>query len=220
MTTKILQNVSFFSHLREPELQRILSISLVKKYSPGELIFTKEQTGNHLFVVRSGSVKIYTGTGPKRRKTLAYLGQGDFFGEMALLGGKTRSASAQAITETELIVINREIFKKLIFTDKEFTMKILYTLSERLRKADKELESMLFQNILGRLVRTLVALSGNKHQTPITLALSRQELADCVGTTREPLSRAISILRKGGLVDSRNKHLIIKNLERLKAISK
>lgn len=219
MSTRILQKISFFSHLRKAELKRVMGIASMRKYSAGELIFSKHQTGNHLFVVKSGSVKIYTSPGLHRKKTLAYLRDGDFFGEMALLGGKIRSASAQATADSELLVIHRKNFKKLIFEDRTFTLKLLYTMSERLRKADREIESLIFQNILGRLVRTIVGLCGSRHQCPITLTLSQQELADLLGTTREPLSRALAMLKRSGMIDSRNKHIVVKNLSRLKAIS-
>ncbi len=219
MTAKILRKVSFFRHLRNAELRRIISIASARKYRAGEIIFSKEQIGNHLFVVKSGSVKIYTSPGFGRKKTFAYLNEGNFFGEMALLGGRVRSASAQAITDCELLVIHREKFKKIILTDMEFTLGMLHTLSERLRRANQEIESLLFQNTLGRLVRTLVDLCGAKRQCPITLELSQRELADFVGTTREPLSRALAMLRHSELVDSGNKRIIVKNLSRLKAIS-
>lgn len=219
MTAKILRKVSFFSHLRNLELHRIMSIASSKKYKAGEIIFSKEQIGNHLFVVKSGSVKIYTSPGFARKKTFAYLNEGNFFGEMALLGGRVRSASAQAITDCELLVIPREKFKKIISTDIEFTLGMLHTLSERLRMANREIESLLFQNVLGRLVRTLVDLCGAKRQCPITLELSQRELADFVGTTREPLSRALAMLKRSEMVDSGNKRIIVKNLSRLKAIT-
>ncbi|MFH1620025.1 MAG: Crp/Fnr family transcriptional regulator [bacterium] len=218
MTTRILKKIAFFRHLRQQELKRIISIAGRYSHKAGKIIFSKEEVGNHLFIVKSGKVGIYISPGFNRKKTFAYLKSGDFFGEMALLGGKIRSASAQAVTDCELMVIHRKNFRKLLFTDIKFTLRLLYTISERLQMADKEIEALLFKNVLGRLVRTLVNLCGLKKQTPISLGISQQELADFVGTTREPLSRALSLLKRNGTIESKNRHIIIKNLARLKSI--
>lgn len=220
MSTKILKQVSLFRHLRNRELQRIMTISSIWKFAKGDIIFDKQEVGNHFFIVRTGKVKIFTETFLSRRKTLAYLGPGDFFGEMALLGGKVRSASAQAMDNCELLVIQRKKFKDLICTDREFTFKLLHTMSERLRKADSEIESLLFQNMLGRLVQTLVTLVERRHKSPIAMNISLQELADFVGTTREPLSRALAHLKKGNTIEYKNKQMVIKDLARLKAMAR
>lgn len=219
MTVTILKQVPFFSGLNNAELNKVLSIAGVKKYSAGQMVFAKEDLGNNFFIVKSGRIKIFTTVGAEKKKTFAFLKKGDFFGEMSLLGGKTRSASAQAADESELFVIPKRNFKKLILENPDFTLKLLHTLTDRLNKADKEIESMLFHNILGRLADAILELSKDKHTKPVKMAIDQNELAQYLGTTRVPVCRAINTLKRSGVIDYHRGELIILNSERLHSIA-
>lgn len=220
MTVKYLKKVGFFKHLKPTELNRISEITSHLRVKAGELIFSKEDIGRSFFVVIEGKVKIFTGAA-NRSKTLAYMVEGDFFGEMALLGGKTRSASAEAVTDCELIVIDRQRFFELIETDTSFTLCLLRTLSERLRKANQDIESLLFHNMLGRLSFTILRLAREqgKKSADNQLDISLHELADLLGTTREPLSRSLSVMKKAGILDYQDKKIIIVDRKRLESMA-
>jgi len=219
MTVTILKQVPFFSGLNNSELNKVLSIAGVKHYTAGQMVFAKEDLGNNFFIVKSGRIKIFTTVGSDKKKTFAFLKKGDFFGEMSLLGGKTRSASAQAADDSELFVIPKRNFKKLILENPDFTLKLLHTLTDRLNKADKEIESMLFHNILGRLADAILELSKDKHTKPIKMAIDQNELAQYLGTTRVPVCRAINTLKRSGVIDYHRGELIILNSERLHSIA-
>ncbi|MDO8805812.1 MAG: Crp/Fnr family transcriptional regulator [Elusimicrobiota bacterium] len=219
MTVTILKQVPFFSGLNNTELNKVLAIARVKKYTSGQMVFAKEDLGDNFFVVKTGRIKIFTTVGSEKRKTFAFLKKGDFFGEMSLLGGKTRSASAQAADDSELFVIPKKSFKMLILENPDFTLKLLYTLTDRLNKADKEIESMLFHNILGRLADAILELSKDKHTKPVKMAIDQNELAQYLGTTRVPVCRAINTLKRSGVIDYHRGELIILNSERLHSIA-
>ena len=219
MTVTILKQVPFFSGLNNSELNKVLSIAGVKHYTAGQMVFAKEDLGNNFFIVKSGRIKIFTTVGSDKKKTFAFLKKGDFFGEMSLLGGKTRSASAQAADDSELFVIPKRNFKKLILENPDFTLKLLHTLTDRLNKADKEIESMLFHNILGRLADAILELSKDKHTKPVKMAIDQNELAQYLGTTRVPVCRAINTLKRSGVIDYHRGELIILNSERLHSIA-
>jgi len=219
MVASILKQVSFFSGLNNGELNKVLAIAAVKKYAPGQMVFAKEDLGNNFFIVKSGRIKIFTTVGSDKKKTFAFLKKGDFFGEMSLLGGKIRSASAQAADESELFVIPKKNFKRLILENPDFTLKLLHILVERLNKCDKEIESMLFHNILGRLADAILELSQDKHTTPVKMAIDQNELAQYLGTTRVPVCRAINTLKRSGVIDYHRGELVILNAARLRSIS-
>ncbi len=219
MTASILKQVSFFSGLNNTELNKVLAIAAVKRYTSGQMVFAKEDLGNNFFVVKSGRIKIFTTVGPDKKKTLAFLKKGDFFGEMSLLGGKLRSASAQAADDSELFVIPKKRFKMLILENPDFTLKLLHTLVERLNKCNKEIESMLYHNILGRLADAILDLSKDKHTKPVKMAIDQNELAQYLGTTRVPVCRAINTLKRSGVIDYHRGELIIMNAERLRSIA-
>jgi CRP-like cAMP-binding protein len=218
----MLRKIPFLGQLKPKDLREVHKISKIKEYGPGEIIFTKTQSANQMFVVLSGRIKIFTHFGGKKRKTFAYLEPGDFFGEMGMLEGKPRSASAEAVNYTRLLVITYPEFHKLLMGDPQLTMYLLRTVCERLRKANETVESMMFRNILGRVAGALSDLGkrGRKTRGGVELGehYTQQELADLVGTTREPLTRALSTLRRVGLIESSDGRYFIKEPDKLAAL--
>jgi CRP/FNR family cyclic AMP-dependent transcriptional regulator len=173
--------------------------------------------------VLSGRVKIFTYSGGKKRKTFAYLHDGAVFGEMALLEGKTRSAAAEAVSYSRLLMISGADFNRLLKARPDMTMYLLRTVSQRLRLANEQIESLLFQNILGRVAKTLCDLARKAEPSGERGVLleenyTQQELADLVGTTREPLTRAVGALRRANLIDLRENRYLIPDLEKLRAL--
>jgi CRP-like cAMP-binding protein len=218
----MLRKIPFLGQLKPKDLREVHKISKIREYGPGEIIFTKAQSANQMFVVLSGRIKIFTHSGGKKRKTFAYLEPGDFFGEMALLEGKSRSASAEAVSYSRLLVITNTEFRKLLMNDPELTMYLMKTVCARLRKANEAIEGMMFRNILGRVAQALTELGrrGRKIRGGIELNehYTQQELADLVGTTREPLTRALSTLRRVQLIESSDGRYFIKDPVKLGAI--
>ena len=218
VTTGILKQISFFSGLGSADLNKVLSIAGVKKYTAGQMVFAKQDLGNNFFIVKSGRIKIFTTVGGKR-KIFAFLKKGEFFGEMSLLGGRVRSASAQAVADSELFVISKKNFRRLVCENPEFSLKLLQTLAERLSKANRDVESMLFHNILGRLAEAILDLSRDTRTKPVKMAIDQNELAQYLGTTRVPVCRAINTLKLSGVIDYRRGELVVLNQARLKSMA-
>ncbi len=219
MVSSVLKQISFFKALSNSDLKKLFSIAGLKKYAAGQMVFAKADLGNNFFIVKTGRIKIFTTVGGGKKKTFAYLKKGDFFGEMSLLGGRTRSASAQAVEDSEVLVISKKNFKRLIIENPDFSLNLLQTLVERLHKANKDMESMLFHNILGRLAEAILDLSKDKHTKPVKMAIDQNELAQYLGTTRVPVCRAINTLKRGGVIDYRRGELVILNQARLQSMA-
>ncbi len=219
MVSSVLKQISFFKDLSNSDLKKLFSIAGLKKYAAGQMVFAKADLGNNFFIVKTGRIKIFTTVGGGKKKTFAYLKKGDFFGEMSLLGGRTRSASAQAVEDSEVLVISKKNFKRLIIENPDFSLNLLQTLVERLHKANKDMESMLFHNILGRLAEAILELSKDKHTKPVKMAIDQNELAQYLGTTRVPVCRAINTLKRAGIIDYRRGELVILNQARLQSMA-
>lgn len=219
MVSSVLKQISFFKDLSDSDLKKLFSIAGLKKYAAGQLVFAKADLGNNFFIVKTGRIKIFTTVGGGKKKTFAYLKKGDFFGEMSLLGGRVRSASAQAAEDSEVLVISKKNFKRLIIENPDFSLNLLQTLVERLHKANKDMESMLFHNILGRLAEAILELSKDKHTKPVKMAIDQNELAQYLGTTRVPVCRAINTLKRAGIIDYRRGELVILNQARLQSMA-
>ena len=138
---------------------------------------------------------------------------------MSLLGSKTRSASAQAARDCELLVISRLNFKKLLVQNPDFTLSLLQTLVTRLNNSDREIEIMLFKNILGRLAGKIIELAPKTNKTPLIINIDQNELAECIGTTRVPICRAINSLKRCKAIDYKRGKITILNLKQLKSIA-
>ena len=198
---KFLRKIPIFAFISDKELDYIASISRIRDCSKDENIFSEKEIANTLFIIVQGMVKIVRSSGEGRVKTLAILGSGDFFGEMALVEQECRSASARAMKDSQLLVISRCDFEAILKKYPSISHELMKILSQRLREADREIENLSFQNVLARLAIALMDLA-EKHGTQtsrgieIQLELTHQELAEMVGTAREVVSRILLSFKK------------------------
>src|SRR4051812_20977296 len=217
----LLSRVSLLQGISSKTLNKISEFARFHHYSRGEQIFSKDSAGECLYVLVSGRVKIYSSVAA-RSKTFALLDPGNFFGEMALLGEPIRSASARAILDTELLVLERKDFQRFLKEDSFLTLTVLRTLCNRLRQADKEIEMLSFQNVIGRTAITLLDLDG-KYGKPahagslIDAEITQFELADLVGTAREMVSRVLARFRKMNAINfDKSGKIVVLNKEKLR----
>ncbi|MCX5790404.1 MAG: Crp/Fnr family transcriptional regulator [Elusimicrobia bacterium] len=223
MSLSLLRRSPLLRMLPAPALAHVNRIAKWCEYPSGAQIFDRKDPPSHMYIVSEGRVKIYSASGGKKRKTFAYLGPGAFFGEMALLDGLERSACAQAVERTRLLLIHKRDFLYMLLTEPKLGLFLLREMSRRLRRADQEIEGLMFRNVLGRVSKTLVNLAGRGRLanggTPLRARYTHQELADLVGTTREPLSRALAALKRAELVDVRQGQLYVRDLGKLRALT-
>jgi CRP/FNR family cyclic AMP-dependent transcriptional regulator len=125
-----------------------------KKIPPGTVLFHDGDKGEEMYIIQSGRVKI-----SKRirgvEKTLATLEKGEFFGEMAILNDKPRSASAETVDECEMLVIGRKTFDTLLRSNVEIAIRFIKRLADRLREANDQMESLMIKDNTSRLVSVL-----------------------------------------------------------------
>ncbi|MCB4757604.1 MAG: Crp/Fnr family transcriptional regulator [Elusimicrobia bacterium] len=216
-----LRGVELLTGLSTADLAKLAQMCQLVRYRRAETIFTESQPGACLYVVMSGRVKIFGTSKQGRSKTFAYLEPGDFFGEMSLIDEETRSASAAALEDSVLIMLKSEDFRKLVFSRPAIGLAMMKTLSARLRRANREIEALSFNNVLGRIAQILLDLADRYgKQTDegvrIEMALSHKELAEMAGTAREVISRVISRFRRIGCVSFFDNRLTITDKDKLK----
>lgn len=217
----VLKRVPLFSKIEDKELEKITEISHLKKYRKDEDIFSEGEVGDALYILVSGVVKIFRTSSDGRIKTLALLQRGDFLGEMAILDREIRSANVRAVEDAEMLVINRGDFEESLTSNPRIAFRIMETLCARLRDADKQIESLTFQNVSGRLVIALLDLA-EKHGVrtekgiKIDMELTHQELSEMVGTAREVVSRILNDFRKTNCIEIEKHYITITDKEELK----
>ena len=146
MTLEALRSVPLFASLDDAaaiELRNLLSDKIVPRNTR---LFRQGDTGNAMYLIESGRVRISIHDDDKQELTLAELAQGDFFGEMSIIDGRQRSADAQVIEDARLAILSREAFLSFVRTNPDVALKMLSALTDRLRRTDDLLRSRVSRN--------------------------------------------------------------------------
>lgn len=200
---EILRKVTIFSDLKDSELDRLFDIVEEKSFSRGNIILSQDEQGDSLFIIMKGRVKIFLMAEDGREVILSILRPGDFFGEMALIDGKPRSASALALEATELLILKRGDFVDEVRRVPEIALRIMTEMSGRLREADERIGSLSLLDVYGRVARVLLQLARSEG-TPspegilIESLPTHHEIASMVGSSRETVSRVLGDLSRRG----------------------
>ena len=128
--------------------------ALTSSYPTGAILFEENDPGSRMYVIRTGRVRIFRRIG-RREIVLAVLGPGDFFGEMALLEGLPRSATAEAIEACELVEVDVQTFEAIIRSNTEIGVRIMRRLASRVRELDRRLQNLLVDGGVGRAIEVL-----------------------------------------------------------------
>ena len=217
MTNRVfLRQVSLFSDLSDRDLSDLESVVRERSFRKNEVIFHAQEPGNALFVIKRGRVKISMDDRHGREVILRILEAGDFFGEMSLLDGEPRSATVSSLEPCQALVLFRDQFLRFIPKHPEVVLKMLTALSRRLRKADEKISRLVFADAYEKVASVLMDIIAEKKiplniGTEIPLSLTRKELADVAGLSRETLTRVIADFRKAGLVRVDGRRLVIVN---------
>lgn len=219
----LLRKIPLLRAMSATQFRRLSEIVRLQEAPAGSRIFGKTDLARHMFIVASGRVKIYCSSGRRKRKTFAYLRRGDFFGEMGLLNSRERSESAESVEDSTLLFLRKRDFKRFLLADSKLCYFMLRTLSSRLREANEQIENLLFKNVLGRVSKTLVDLArydGRRFRGGLMIQgpYTRRELAELIGTTREPLSRALATLQRAQLVRFHHDRIVLVDPGRMEAL--
>jgi CRP-like cAMP-binding protein len=221
MDIQDLQMIPLFSELNDSQLQDIANFAVKQLYKKDNMVLIEEEVGSTMFVIISGRVKISRISDEGREVILSILVDGDFFGEMAILDGQTRSANAVTLEDTELLIIRRENFLEMLHKYPQVAINLLKELAHRLRRSDSQIKSLSLQNALGKVASTLLRIADDsgiiKHgQVEISQLPPQQDLANMAGTSRETISRVIKSLNMLGYVKKEGSKLKILDYERFR----
>ncbi len=205
-----LKSVNLFADLKDNELETISRILYVNTYHRGQLIFQEGEDGNALFVVLKGRVKVCLYDEEGREYVLDVIGKDGFFGELALIDELPRSANAIAMEASDLLVVRRADFTKLLMENPSISINILKVLAGRLRVADERIKWLAFLNVEGRILKYLLEIGARlgikmKDYVIIERGPSQIEIANSCGCSRETVSRMVSSLVKKGVISVRRR---------------
>ena len=215
----LLRRVVLFGALGDEMLAGLAAHLRRRTFKKDTMLFHEDQAGDALYIVESGRVRIFRSAESGEELTLEVLGPGDVFGEMALLDGLPRSASAATLEDSVLDTLSRDEFQRHLTASPEFASALLAYLSQRVRHVMDYAETLAFLDVYGRVARVLLDLAdryGVKEDGMlINVDLTQAELARMVGATRERVNRALSAFRSQGILQVRGKKIVILDHKRL-----
>jgi CRP-like cAMP-binding protein len=221
-----LRSIPFFGGLDPVALERLAAGMRSRRFRRGEVIFHLGDPGDALFVIVSGEVKISLPSETGDEAILATLRPGDVFGELALLDGAPRSASATALGPTETVVLPRDRFRELIATEAGVRDALLASIAGELRRLTTHVEELHFLDITGRLAARLVRLAneggkavdggGIRLQTNLTQA----DLAAMVGCTRQSVNKLLGQFTDDGMLRLDREGIVVIDLDKLVVASR
>ncbi len=173
-----------------------------RDFEAGEVLFQQGEPGDHMFVVQSGKVRISKRIGNKER-TLALLGHGEFVGEMAILNGKPRTATATMVEAGHCLIISAKTLETMVSKNVEIALRLIKKLASRLDAADALVEILMHQDPRVRVILGLARwadTAGEANDAGVEVALSIEELADDVGVEPAVAADVIARLRRLKLV--------------------
>ena len=212
---KLIQSVPLFSDLNRPSVKKITERMVARTYNKEQMILVEESMGETFFILSDGSVKITRMSDDGREVILAILGEGDFFGEMALLDGEGRSANVVALADTEVLTLQRSDFLDILEQFPKIAIHLLKALTTRIRHSDQQIESLSLSGAEQRIAMVLIRLAeemGQIKEGTVTIENIpfQQDIANMAGTSRETVSRVYKMLEEKQYIVRQGKTLIIK----------
>lgn len=214
-----LRNVTMFSDLDDESLKEVYSILHKRNYKRGKIIFMEGEPGEAFFFVISGMVKIYKSSSDGREHIIHIFGPGHVFAETTLFDNINYPATAEVIEDGTIGMIRSKDLEELIMNNSSLALQLIKVLSKRLVMASYEIMNMAFNDTVQRTAVALIKLSkshGVKTEDGIELNLdiTRQELADVVGSARETVTRALTRLKNDGAIEI-GSSIIIRDIDKL-----
>jgi CRP/FNR family transcriptional regulator len=204
---ELLRSVPLFSDLEGEELERFSRVAVPRAFPAATRVFHEGDHSDACYIVRSGSFRVTREHSDGRAITLATLGPGDIFGELAMLDGEVRSASVESLADGELLALPAGEVRALLARHPDITVKLVAALVRRLRTANERISRQSFQTVPSRVAGVLSQLVAEEtprgsqaHAGEVTIRMNQADLAQLAGTSRESVSRFLADLERAGIV--------------------
>jgi CRP/FNR family transcriptional regulator, cyclic AMP receptor protein len=215
----LLRGHPVFDALTPAQMIQLVSLTCARRIASGTTLFMKGDTGAELFTVVSGTVKITVPSSDGREAVFNLVHAGEIFGEIALLDGQPRTADAVALTDCELMVIERRDFLSFVDCEPKVAKKLIALLCARLRVASIRMEEMVFFNLQARLAHLLVRLL-QEHDAAHKkrLAITQQKVSEMLGTSRESVNKQLQIWAKRKVIALKRGAIVVLEPQLLKGL--
>jgi CRP/FNR family transcriptional regulator len=202
----LLKNIPFFQGLSDREFSELSHIFVEKSFTRNKIIFIEKDTMNYIYVILSGKVKVIHSGMDGKEHIVAIHKKGDFFGEMALLDGKTSPASVVALEDTHIVIISKKNFEEYLLKNDKISRQVILILCSRLREAWMMIKVLSLPNAESRVRAVLRIISGyygfrDARGIVIGSKFTHQNIADYSLLARETVTRLMNRLIKDGEIE-------------------
>ncbi len=216
----LLHGVPAFSALAEEDLAQVVDVTVPRSFGAGEVVFREGDSGDTCYVVRAGQARAVREHSDGRTITLATFGPGEIFGELAMFDEERRSATVEALEETDVMAILGADMRRLLRAHPDIAVKMLGALAGRLRETNERLARQSFQTVQSRVASALADLvasarSQGAGETDVLITATQNDLAQLAGSSRESASRFLAVLERAGVITQGRGRLTVHDPGRL-----
>ena len=211
-----LTGVDMFAGL-EPEVrQRVIAAAVPRTFRKGQLLFVENDPGESLIVLKRGSVAVFRTSPTGERAVLSVLRPPDVFGEVSLLDGAARSASAEALEDCLALALSRGAFMELVHSNPRILDAVMRSLGGLIRRLTEQNADHVFLDLPGRVAKTLVRLAGESAAPMITIELNQSQLAEMAGGSRQSVNQAIGSFASRGWLRTEGRRIVVTDVSALR----
>ena len=190
------------------------------KINKGGILFKEGDSGEHVYVIVEGKLKLGTSSGDGRENLLSILGPGEMFGELSLFDPGPRTSTATAVTDAKLLSLSHAKLIPWLRENPDVSLQLLARLAQRLRRTNEAVGDRVFSDVPGRVAKALIDLGERfGKESPEGLFvhhdLTQEELAQLVGASRETVNKALADFAGRGWLRLDGRAVLITDLERL-----
>ena len=206
----MLENVPLFSGLSRTALAEVEQHGSIKTYRKNTIIMNQGDDTDSLYVILSGSVKVFVSGMDGREAVLNHQGKGEYFGDLALIDKQPRAASVITTESSKFMIITRADFMKCLSCNPEIALNLIRPMTSRIRMLAQNVSSLALLDVYGRVASTLLQqATENDAGELVTDKLTQQDIAGMVGASRAMVSRILKDLKTGGYISIEKKCITI-----------
>ena len=207
----LIRRVPLFSMLTDAQAVTVADGVVKRRFKRGEMIVEQGKKTNALFILLNGRARVVSTDSRGREVILATLQPGDHIGEMSLIDNEPHSATVRAEVQTDVLMLGRAEFARCLPENSSMAYAVMRGLVQRLRHADRKIESLALLDVYGRVARALLEFSVDDGQggRVIREKISRQDIAKMVGASREMVSRVMKDLEERGFIQTQDNGSIV-----------
>ncbi len=218
---EVVRRAPLFAALDSEDAVALLSQMTPARLERGDILFREGETGDSLYVIGEGKIKLGRSSSDGRENLVAILGPGEMFGELSLFDPGPRTMTATAVAETQLLGLGNDSLTGLLTGRPEVAKALLAALAQRLRRTNEHLADLVFTDVPGRVAKALLDLAerfGRPVEEGVMVShdLTQEELAQLVGASRETVNKALADFAGRGWLKLEARAVLLLDVDRLR----